>query len=161
MDHRRRLRTVFLFQDFHGVRSCFPAVNNHRKGQFLRQFKLSDKPLFLNLMTLFIPVIIQSGLSDRHNLLLQALLPKPCKRLFIQFSHFIRMDTCRSIHKRIFPDQFHCPSCPFQTCPHIDHCPNAVSGKCRQNLLLVPVICMVVIMCMTVKYHISLLSRRI
>ena len=83
------------------VRRRISAVNDDRKVEFPRQFKLPLEPFFLYLMRFVIPIIVKSNFSNCHNLISLALFSQICKFFLIQYSYFIRMHTYCRIDKWI------------------------------------------------------------
>ena len=142
-----------LLHNFHSICGSLSAVDDHRHIFFTGQFQLADKPLPLQIMSFFVPVVIQTDLSDSHDFFTIQQFSHSLKRLFIQRSHFIRMHADRSIHKRIFFRQFLYPVPGFNGRTGVYNHTDPLCFHLSQQLFPVDVKLFIIIMCMCIKNH--------
>ena len=76
MDDTRYLLCVNRFHHFHSIGCCISGMDDHRKVGFPGKFHLPSEPVTLCVLhlRLFIPIIIQSDLTDRNSLWKRCLL---------------------------------------------------------------------------------------
>ena len=150
-----------LFHNLHGICRCLPAVDQNRKIQLSCQFQLPYEPFFLHFSRLIVPVIIQTDLAYRNHFLLFKQLFHLCKVLFIQAADLIRMNPDCRIYKWIFLCKCNNLPAGIICCTDIYNCANALLFHRIQQFYSVLIKLLIVIMCMCIKYHISLRGRRI
>ena len=143
---------------FHRIQRIFcsvTAVNDKREFFFSRHFQLPLKPVDLFLVVLFVPVIVQTDLTYCHRLFHLADLMHPSNFLFVQCSHIIRMYTHRTIDIWISFHQIQSTVPAFYFRAYIDHSADALRRQGIQQFFSVFIKSLIIIMCMTFKYHVG------
>ena len=130
-------------------------MNDKREFFFSRHFQLPLKPVDLFLVVLFVPVIVQTDLTYCHRLFHLADLMHPPDLLFIQCTHIIRMHTYRTVNVRIAFHQIHGTVPAFYFRAYIDHSADALRRQGIQQFFSIFVKGLIIIMCMTFKYHVD------
>ena len=83
MDNSPLFNRLFRFHNIQRILCRIPGMDDYRKRHFIRQRKLSGKPLFLHFPLHIIPVIIQPDLPHCQNLFMSALFFQPLEVIFI------------------------------------------------------------------------------
>ena len=142
-----------LFHNFHSIRSSLSAVYDHRHIFLPGQFQLADKPLLLQVMSLFIPVVVQTDLADSHDFFTVHQFSHSLKIVLIQRSRLVRMNTDSSVHEGIFFRQFLYPVPGFNGRTGVYNCADPLCFHLPQQLFPVDVKLFIIIMCMCIKNH--------
>ena len=126
---------------------------DHRHIFLPGQFQLADKPLLLQVMSLFIPVVVQTDLADSHDFFTVHQFSHSLKIVLIQRSRLVRMNTDSSVHEGIFFRQFLYPVPGFNGRTGVYNCADPLCFHLPQQLFPVDVKLFIIIMCMCIKNH--------
>ena len=155
MYHTADIPSVNPFHRIQRVFCSVTAVNDKREFFFSRHFQLPLKPVDLFFVVFFIPVIVQADLAYSHRLFHLADLMHPLDLFFIQRTYIIRMHTNRTVNIRIALHHIHSTIPAFYFRAYIDHSADALRRQGIQQFFSVFVKSLIIIMCMTFKYHVG------
>ena len=153
MDYTAYMIGPFPLHDIQSIFCGITAVYNDWEIGFLCQIHLPHEPFLLYFMVFFIPIIIQTNFPYCNGLLFVTQISQPFHFLFGQISHFIRMHTYGSIHKRIDFHKLYRICHTSETCSYINDPMDSVFIHRTQQLISVFIKSIIIIMCMSFKYH--------
>ena len=95
----QRALSVHFPKNLQRIRRCLPRVDYDRLTALQCQIDLLSKSRLLQLLLLFVPVIIESDLTDSENLRVLHILTEFPEQLICEISDFIRMQTHGSVYE--------------------------------------------------------------